>query len=194
MQPNPTTPLLWQLVQNTSSNTTISPLAASAANSPNTNWFQSLAYIALSLDLLATFGAVLGKQWLSHYKSNDHGKHRQQKLDGLEAWHFHAVLQSFLMLLQISFFLFEIALSAFVWSQQGAIEIAVIVSTAFSLFFYSFIVVASLKSLRCPFQSPASALVRILWRRVKDWHWKGREEISYDPGELEESQETLSVA
>ncbi|KAG1793851.1 uncharacterized protein HD556DRAFT_1206600, partial [Suillus plorans] len=63
MQPNTTTPLLWQLVQNTSFNTTISPLAASAANPPNTIWFQTLAYIALSLDLLAAFGAVLGKQW-----------------------------------------------------------------------------------------------------------------------------------
>ncbi|KAG1774057.1 hypothetical protein EV702DRAFT_1048050 [Suillus placidus] len=119
-----------------------------------------------------------------------------KKLDGLEAWHFHAVLQSFLMLLQISFFLFGIALPAFVWSQQGGIAIAVMVSTAFSLFFYSFIVVASLKSSRCPFQTPAPALVRILWRRLKDWGWKGKEEMysSYDPGELEESQETLSVA
>ncbi|KAG1904634.1 uncharacterized protein F5891DRAFT_944742, partial [Suillus fuscotomentosus] len=63
MQRNPTIPLLWQLVQNTSLNTTISPFAASAANSPNTIWFQTLAYIALSLNLLAAFGAVLGKQW-----------------------------------------------------------------------------------------------------------------------------------
>ncbi|KAG1793849.1 uncharacterized protein HD556DRAFT_1208335, partial [Suillus plorans] len=63
MQRNPTIPLLWQLVQNTSSNTAISPLAVSAANSPNTMWFQTLAYVALSLNLLAAFGAVLGKQW-----------------------------------------------------------------------------------------------------------------------------------
>ncbi|KAG2152576.1 uncharacterized protein EDB93DRAFT_1082909, partial [Suillus bovinus] len=65
MQPDPMTPLLWQLVQNTSFNTniTISPLAASAANPPNTIWFQTFAYVALSLNLLAAFGAVLGKQW-----------------------------------------------------------------------------------------------------------------------------------
>ncbi|KAG2156683.1 uncharacterized protein EDB93DRAFT_1063055, partial [Suillus bovinus] len=63
MKPDPTIPLLWQIVQNTSSNTTISALAASAANPPNIIWFQTLAYVALSLDLLAAFGAVLGKQW-----------------------------------------------------------------------------------------------------------------------------------
>ncbi|KAG2062364.1 hypothetical protein BDR06DRAFT_868219, partial [Suillus hirtellus] len=154
MQRNPTIPLLWQLVQNTSSNTAISPLAASAANSPNTIWYQTLAYVALSLNLLAAFGAVLGKQWLSHYKLNARGEDRQEKLDGLEAWHFHDVLLSFLMLLQISFFLFGIALSAFVWDRQGTTALAIIVLMAFCLCFYIFIVFASLKSPQCPFQTP----------------------------------------
>ncbi|KAG2062352.1 hypothetical protein BDR06DRAFT_829510, partial [Suillus hirtellus] len=93
-------------------------------------WFQGLAYVTLSFSLLAAFGALLGKQWISHYKSNDvhgslekRGKYRQQKLDGLEAWHFHAVLQSFPVLLQISLLLFGVAISAFVWSQQGKLAI-----------------------------------------------------------------------
>ncbi|KAG1857564.1 hypothetical protein C8R48DRAFT_274458 [Suillus tomentosus] len=199
MQPNTTTPLLWQLVQNTSFNTTISPLAASAANPPNTIWFQTLAYIALSLDLLAAFGAVLGKQWLSHYKSNARGKDRQEKLDGLEAWHFHAVLLSFLMLLQISFFIFGIALSAFVWNQQGATAIAVVVVMAFGLFFYLFIVVASLKFPHCPFQTPISTFLRFIGRHLQAQvtaGWKGSKEMcsSYDPIELKESQEMTSTA
>jgi len=142
MQPNSTTILLSQLVQNTSPNIATSSSAASGANSPNATWFQGLAYLALSFSLLAAFGAVLGKQWLSHFKSNnirgsleDRGKQRQQKLDGLEAWYFNAVLQSFPVLLQLSLLLFSISLSAFVWSQQGALAIAVIFSAAFGILF-----------------------------------------------------------
>ncbi|KAG2118086.1 uncharacterized protein F5147DRAFT_256990 [Suillus discolor] len=198
MQPNTTTPLLWQLVQNTSSNTTISPLAASAANPPNTIWFQTFAYAALSLDLLAAFGAVLGKQWLSHYKSTARGKDRQEKLDGLEAWHFHAVLLSFLMLLQISFFIFGIALSAFVWNQQGATAIAVIVVMAFGLFFCLFIIVASLKFPQCPFQTFISAFLRFIGGHLPAQvtaGWKGSKEMcsSHDPRELKESREIASA-
>ncbi|KAG2156695.1 uncharacterized protein EDB93DRAFT_928207 [Suillus bovinus] len=137
---------------------------------------------------------------LIHLKSYHRKIDRQEKLDGLEAWYFHAVLLSFFMLLQISFFLFGIALSAFVWSQQGATAIAVIVLMAFGLFFYLFIVVASLKYSQCPFQTPASAFLRFIWEclRVRVAGWKGSKVYSsHDAGKLgesQESQETLSVA
>jgi hypothetical protein len=188
MQPNSAT---------ASPNITIS--SSTASNASNGTWFQGLAYVALSFSLLAAFGAVLGKQWLSHYKSNnirgsleDRGKHRQQKLDGMEAWQFHAVLQSFPVLLQISLLLFGVAISAFVWSQQGTLAIAVIASMAIGLFFYWFIIVASLKSPQCPFQTPISAVIRVFCMRVytyvKDWrvHESGEVLSSHNPGDLEE--------
>lgn len=194
MQPNSATTVF---VQNTSPNITVSP--STASNAKNGTWFQGLAYVALSFSLLAAFGAVLGKQWLSHYKSNnihgsleDRGKHRQQKLDGMEAWQFHAVLQSFPVLLQISLLLFGVAISAFVWSQQGTLAIAVIASMAFGLFFYWFIIVASLKSPQCPFQTPISAVIRVFCGRVyayvKDWrmHGSGDALSSPDPKVLDE--------
>ncbi|KAG2147484.1 uncharacterized protein EDB93DRAFT_1226688 [Suillus bovinus] len=88
-----------------------------------TLWIQSIAYASLSMSLLAAFGAVLGKQWLGYYKSNrygrgsqeERGKRRQEKFDGLVTWYFDAVVQSFPILLQISLFLFGIALSAHIW-------------------------------------------------------------------------------
>ncbi|OJA17401.1 putative protein 22 [Rhizopogon vesiculosus] len=172
MQPSYTNILLSQLVQNTSPNGTISSVPGSGTDSTAATWFQGFAYIALSFSLLAAFGAVLGKQWLSHYKANgvhgsleERGKHRQQKLDGLEAWYFDAMLKTFPVLLQISLLLFALALSAFVWSQQGALAVAVIVPTAFGIVLYTFVVIASLISLRCPFQTPVSTLIRFLWRR-----------------------------
>ncbi|KAG2156678.1 uncharacterized protein EDB93DRAFT_926754 [Suillus bovinus] len=187
MQSNSTTTVL---VQNTSQNNTISSSIASDTKSPNGTWFEGLAYVALSFSLLAAFGAVLGKQWLSHYKSNnihgsleDRGKHRQRKLDGMEAWYFDAVLQSFPVLLQISLLLFGIAISAFVWSQQGKLAIAVIVSMALGMFFYWFIIVASLKSRQCPFQTPVSTVIRVLYERVSTYvkDWRGELSSSPDP-------------
>ncbi|KAG2156677.1 uncharacterized protein EDB93DRAFT_926820 [Suillus bovinus] len=193
MQSNPTTTVL---VQNTSQNTTVSSSTASDPKSPNGTWFEGLAYVALSFSLLAAFGAVLGKQWLSHYKSTkthgsleDRGKHRQRKLDGLEAWHFDSVLQSFPVLLQISLLLFAIAISAFVWSQQGKLAIAVIVSMAFGMIFYCFIIIASLKYQQCPFQTPMSKIIRVLCQRVYMYVKTWRGEASPDAGE---AKETLS--
>jgi len=184
--------LLLQLVQNTSPNAAIPSVTGSGTTA---TWFQGFAYVALSFSLLAAFGAVLGKQWLSHYKCNNvHGslekrrKLRQQKLDGLEIWRFHAVLQSFPVLLQISLLLFGLSISAFVWSQQGPLAVAVMVPTAFGIFFYAFVVVASLVSLQCPFQTPISALIRLLWRRfgVKIWYGNSTDEwSSSDFGEFE---------
>jgi len=201
MQPNSTNILLLQLVQNTSLNAAIPPVTESVTTA---TWFQGFAYAALSFSLLAAFGAVLGKQWLSHYKCNDahgslerRGKLRQQKLDGLEAWHFHAVLQSFPILLQISLLLFGLAISAFVWSQQGPLAVAVMVPTAFGIFLYVFVVATSLVSLQCPFQTPISALIRLLWRRfgVKIWYGNSTDDLSSsDTEEVEEAPcETASM-
>jgi len=193
MQPNSTDILLLQLVQNTSPNAAIPPVTGSGTTA---TWFQSFAYVALSFSLLAAFGAVLGKQWLSHYKCSnaygsleERGKLRQQKLDELEAWRFHAVLELFPVLLQISLLLFGLALSAFVWSQQGLLAVAVIVPTAFGFFLYAFAVATSLIYPQSPFQTPISTLIRLLWRRfgVKIWYRNSTDERSPpDTGEVEE--------
>lgn len=196
MLPNSTNILLSQLVQNTSPNTVIPPVTGSGTTA---TWFQGFTYVALSFSLLAAFGAVLGKQWLSHYKCNnihgsveERGKLRQQKFDGLEAWRFHAVLQSFPVLLQISLLLFGLAISAFVWSQQGPLAIAVVVPTAFGIILYALIIVTSLISLQCPFQTPVSTLIRFLWRRfgVKIWYRNSTDKRS--PPDTKEVEETLS--
>ncbi|KAG1904642.1 uncharacterized protein F5891DRAFT_1184060 [Suillus fuscotomentosus] len=193
MQPGSTTTVL---IQNTSQDVTVSSLIAPSVKVPDGTWFQGLAYVALSLSLLAALGALLGKQWISHYKSNDvhgslekRGKYRQQKSDGLEAWHFHAVLQSFPILLQISLLLFGVAISAFVWSQQGKLAIVVVASMAFGVFFYWFIIVASLRSPQCPFQTPISIVIRMLYRRIYTYvkDWRGEVSLPPDPEEFEES-------
>ncbi|KAH7922760.1 hypothetical protein BV22DRAFT_988198, partial [Leucogyrophana mollusca] len=123
-------------------------------------WIQSLIYASLGASLLAALGAVLGKQWLGHYRRRGTGGaeeraiRRQQKLNGLEAWHFHAVLEVLPVLLQISLLLFGVALSAFVWTQQSTIGAVVIGTTTLGILFYISITVASLISHDCPFRTP----------------------------------------
>ena len=133
-------------------------------------WSQPLAYASLSLSLLAAFGSVLGKQWLAYYKLSrfghnsleERGIQRQRKLHGIEAWHLDAVLQSFPVLLQISLLIFAAALSAYVWTQQAATFGIVIGVTGTGIFFYSFIVYVALLSPDCPFQTPVSAIIRVI--------------------------------
>ena len=93
-------------------------------------WTQALAYTSLALSLLATFGTVMGKQWLGYYKTNrydrvpleDRCKQRHRKFQMLETWHFEHALQSFTILIQISLFLFAISLAAAMWKQQRALS------------------------------------------------------------------------
>ncbi|KAH7925322.1 hypothetical protein BV22DRAFT_986875, partial [Leucogyrophana mollusca] len=125
-------------------------------------WSQSLMYASLCANLLAAFGGVLGKQWLSHYRRREigmieeHAKRRQQKLNGLEAWHFQAVLEVLPVLLQTSFLLFGIALTAHAWTLSSTIGAVAVGITAFGILFYISITIASLVFSDCPFQTPMS--------------------------------------
>ena len=133
--------------------------------SSTTVWIQTLAYMSLSSSLLAAFGAVLEKQWLGHFKTSRFGKgalierckRRQQKFDGLETWHFSAIIATLPILLQLSLLFFGVALAANIWTQQHTVASVVMATTAFGVIFYFFTLVASLKSPDCPFQTPVSA-------------------------------------
>ncbi|KAG1795276.1 uncharacterized protein BJ212DRAFT_1204505, partial [Suillus subaureus] len=69
MQPNPidtTNALLVQLVQNTSDGRSVTQptiLPRSTGFSSSKFWMQALAYASLGFNLLAAYGAVMGKQW-----------------------------------------------------------------------------------------------------------------------------------
>ncbi|KAH7921772.1 hypothetical protein BV22DRAFT_1095901 [Leucogyrophana mollusca] len=146
------------------------------ANGPGSTviWVQSLIYASLSASLLAALGAVLGKQWLGHYRRRGTGTvderamRRQQKLNSFIAWHFHAVLEVLPVLLQISLLLFGVALSAFVWTEQTTVGAVVIGTMALGILFYISITVASLISPDCPFQTPPSTIIAMIreafWR------------------------------
>lgn len=122
-------------------------------------------YASLSTSLLAALGAVLGQKWLRDYADNTRGPReyrrtrRQLKVDGLETWHFEAVLRVIPALLQLSLLLFGTGLGAYLWAQQRTVAAVVVGTTSFGAFFY---IVASISShfyVSCPFTTPALAIV-----------------------------------
>ncbi|KAH7922643.1 hypothetical protein BV22DRAFT_984447, partial [Leucogyrophana mollusca] len=131
---------------------------------------QSLIYASLSASLLAALGAVMGKQWLGQYRqkglgmNDERGRRRQMKLDAAQAWHFHVVLEALPVLLQISLLLFSVALSAYVWTEQSTVGAVVISATSLGVLFYVSITATSMISPNCPFQTPLSIALPVLWR------------------------------
>ncbi|KAG1802367.1 hypothetical protein EV424DRAFT_1584787 [Suillus variegatus] len=112
----------------------------------------------LSMSLLTAFGAAMGKQYCKSNKysrslQEEQGKRRQEKFDGLTAWYFDGVVQSFPVLLQISLLLFRTALGAKMWCEQSSIAWVIISTTDFGFLFYSLTVMACLISPACPFQT-----------------------------------------
>ena len=137
-------------------------------------WIQSLAYASLSASLLAAAGAVLGKQWLGHFKTSRFGRgsleerctRRQRKLDGLETWRFGTVISFLPILLQMSLLFFWIALSANIWTLHQTIAKVMIGTSAIGAIFYSFTVLASLRYADCPFETPLSTILLKLYSMI----------------------------
>ena len=83
---------------------------------------QSLLYASLATSLFAAFLAMLGKQWVNRYLRNRGGsaaeksRDRQQKLDGLQKWHFHIAIESLPVMLQLALLLLGCALSQYLWT------------------------------------------------------------------------------
>ena len=181
LSPNPTdtTNSLLKILINKVDNNTFPPQEAAlpvwSGPSSTSIWVQTLGYTSLSTSLLAAFGAVLGKQWLGHFKTTRFGRgtlqercqQRQRKLDGLEAWHFSTIIATLPIFLQLSLLFFGIALAANIWIQQHTVASVIMATTAFGLIVYFFTVVASLKSPDCPFQTPVSTVLQSALQSIR---------------------------
>jgi len=130
---------------------------------------QCILYATLCATLLASFLAMLGKQWLNRYRQNethgsavDRSRARERKLNGIETWRFHIVMESLPVILQCALVLLGFALSRYLWGISHSVSSVVIGFTSFGFFFYLLIVTASISSFDCPFQTPFSLLVRFM--------------------------------
>ena len=130
---------------------------------------QCILYATLCATLLASFLAMLGKQWLNRYRRNetrgsaaDRSRVRERKLSGIETWKFHVVMESLPLILQCALVLLGFALSRYLWQVNRSVSSVVIGFTSFGFLFYLLIMTASIFSFDCPFQTPFSLLIRFV--------------------------------
>ena len=127
---------------------------------------QSLLYASLATSLLASFLAMLGKQWINRYLRNrggsaaDKSRDRQRKLDGLDGWHFHLVIESLPVMLQAALLLLGCALSWYLLTISHTVAWIILAFTLFGVSSYVFFTLAAVISYNCPYQTPPSILIR----------------------------------
>ena len=85
---------------------------------------------------------------------------RQRKFDGLKKWPFRLFIEILPIMLQIALLLLSCGLSRYVWSVNASVARVVISFTVLGVLFYVGIVVAGTSSYECPFQTPASTVLR----------------------------------
>ena len=134
---------------------------------------QVILFFSLLLSLLSAFLAMLGKQWINRYASTDmrgsaieRSQNRQRKLDGIVAWYFASVMESLPLMLQAALLLLSCALSRYLWDISLNVASVVIGVTSFGIVFYLFITIAGATSESCPYQTPASHILRHQWPMV----------------------------
>jgi len=129
---------------------------------------QSLLYASLATSLFAAFLAMLGKQWVNRYLRNrggsaaDKSRDRQQKLDGLERWHFQLVIEGLPVILQLGLLLLGCALSLYLWTISRTVAGVAIAVTTFGVALYLFFTLAATSFYSCPYQTPLSLVIRTL--------------------------------
>ena len=87
---------------------------------------------------------------------------RQRKFNGLEKWPFRIFIESLPVMLQIALLLLACGLSRYIWSVNTSVAPIVISFTVLGVLFYFGIVAAGTSSYECPFQTPASTVLRYL--------------------------------
>jgi len=131
---------------------------------------QSLLYASLATSLFAAFIAMLGKQWINRYLRNhggssaDKSRDRQQKLDGFNKWHFHLVIESLPVILQLALLLLGCALSRYLWTISRTVAGVIVAMTLFGFTSYIFFTLAATLYYNCPYQTPPSILARTVTR------------------------------
>ena len=131
---------------------------------------QCLLYASLATALFVAFLAMLGKQWVSRYIRNrggsaaDKSRDRQRKLDGLEKWYFHLVIESLPVMLQLALLLLGGALARNLWTIGRTVAGVIIAFTLFGIGCYVFFTLTATLYYNCPYQTPPSILVRALAR------------------------------
>ena len=135
---------------------------------------QAILYASLATSFLAAFLAMLGKQWVNRYTRNHGGsaaeksRNRQQKLDGLEEWRFHLIIESLPVMLQIAMLLLGCATAKYLWTISRTVACVIVVFAAFWVTSYMSFTIAAVCYHACPYQTPLSIPIRALVKIISE--------------------------
>ena len=137
---------------------------------------QCLLYASLAISFLAAYVAMLGRQWINRYIRNCGGSteekswDRQRKLDGMEQWHFHIVMECPPVMLQVALTLLACGLSLYLWLINRFVAGVVITVTLSGFGFYAILALVAAFAYNCPYQMPPSLAIRSLVRYISQRH------------------------
>lgn len=143
-----------------------------------------LLSISLSLSMIASFGALLGQQWIMCYqRPSEHlsGSHRWElarQLWGADVWGFQSVLEVYLTFtLQVALLVFMVACITFLQGLSPSVAlpntILVSVGAILSLFTFFF----ALWDPFCPFQTPLSTYTIWYLQLFRRWFMRQLDEL-----------------
>lgn len=121
---------------------------------------------SLSCSLLAAFGAMLGKQWLSYADQTTLGRalhdlrgqaqQLQRDASGVKRWHFHSTVEALPLVLEIGLLAFWLGLLDFLWSLNQAVACVALAFAAAGFAFQVLTLIAAATDPDCPFRTPLS--------------------------------------
>ncbi|KAG8942434.1 hypothetical protein FRC03_003217 [Tulasnella sp. 419] len=133
-------------------------------------------FASLACSLLASFGAILGKEMLAEYKSSgalntlpEQGRKRQRKYDGLKRYRFRLLMQMLPILLQFSLALFLIGIIDFLSQMSIAVATVIIIPVGMGLILYVVSVIVAIQQEDSPFQTSLSKSLHLLFPKLKNF-------------------------
>jgi hypothetical protein len=123
---------------------------------------QTMLFCTLITALFAAFLATLGIQWLNFYIEGsliDRSRHRELRMRGMIVWRFKLFLELVPLVLQLSMFLFGIALALYMRDTSQLISDVIGIITILIIIFYVAVIVAGTVWKTCPFQTPVSRII-----------------------------------
>ena len=91
---------------------------------------------------------------------------RQRKFDGLQQWPFHSIIESLPVMLQIALLLLACGLCRYIMTINTPVAWTLVTLTSLGVLFYLVVAITGASSYDCPFQTPGSAQLHSLWKKV----------------------------
>ncbi|KAG8951067.1 hypothetical protein FRC03_012650 [Tulasnella sp. 419] len=137
---------------------------------PNALRLNGIFFASLSFSLIASFGAILGKEMLSEYKVSgalnslaERGQIRQLKFDALQKYRFRVLMHLLPTLLQISLALFLVGIIDFLWQMKVGVAMVMFVPVVVGFVAYIISLFIAIRHPHSPFQTSVSNAVRSLF-------------------------------